>query len=112
MKYTVIAATLAAGLIASVTAAAGEYNYASGIISRLETFGDDLVVHGLDLSPNPAGCDDPSSARLQPSLSAAQKEGLGRILTAAFTAGRPVKVKLSSTECSGDRPAIYAVRVE
>ena len=72
---------------------------------------DDVTVHGLDLSPNPAGCSNPSAGKLQSSLSTAQKEGLVLMLTSAYTAGRQVGVMLSSTDCSGSSPAIYGVHV-
>jgi hypothetical protein len=111
MKYAAILATLAAVSLAALTADADTYNYSRGIITRLETFGDEVIVHGLDLSPNPAGCTKPHKARLKQSLTAAQKAGLVRMLTAAFTAGRQVNVLLSPTQCSADQPAIVAVRV-
>jgi hypothetical protein len=112
MKKATIAATLAASMMSSLTAfAAGSYIYSWGFISRLETFGDDVIVHGLGFSPNPAACSDPFAARLQPSLTAAKKEGLVRMLTVAYSAGRQVRVELSSTECNGSNPAIYGVEI-
>jgi hypothetical protein len=111
MKKSTIAATLAVAMLSSLTALASEYIYSWGVISSLETTGDDVEVFGLALSPNPAGCGTPTQARLQASLSAAKKEGLVKMLTAAFASGRQVRVKLSATECNGTYPAIYGVHV-
>ena len=111
MKKTLVAALVTLVAMPSSLALAGEYIHNWGAISHLEDFGDDVYVYGLDLSPNPALCSTPDHARLQPSLSAAKKAGLRRALTAAFGAGRQVKVKLHSTECSGNRPTIYGVSI-
>ncbi len=111
MKAVIIGAAFAATTTFGIMAFGGQYIYTWGIISGLEDHGDDVDVHGLDLSPNPAGCATPSQARLQTSLSSAKKEGLRSVLHAAFMAGRPVKVKLHATACNGTYPAIYGVLV-
>ncbi len=92
-----------------LTASAGQYISSWGTITQLESHGDGVRVYGLDLSPNPAGCSNPSAATVHVSLSAAKREGLGRALIAAFLSGRKVKVKLHATECNFNTPVIYGV---
>ena len=60
---------------------------------------------------NPGGCSDSSFAVVHPSVSAAGKELMGRMLTAAFLAGRKVKLRISSTSCSGGNPNYTAVQL-
>jgi hypothetical protein len=110
-KMTSFAALVAVSTF-SVAALAGEWTTAWDTIDALESFGDDLHVFGLNLSPNPAGCSVTNVAKVQYSLSTIEKERLGLILTSAFLAGRQVKVKLQSNYCeSGGVPAIYGVDV-
>jgi hypothetical protein len=111
MKKAILCAALAAVSTFSAVALAGEWTTNWDTIDSLESFGDDLHVFGLNLSPNPAGCSSTSAAKVQYSLSTSEKERLALVITSAFLAGREVKVKLHSTVCQDNLPAIYGVDV-
>ncbi len=112
MRKAMIAALLAVGTTVSLSALAGSYNTNWGVITRLESFGDDTYIAGLNVAPNPGGCANTDSARVDSRLSLAKKEGLARALTATFLAGRLVRIKLQSDYCEGGYPAIYGVWVQ
>jgi hypothetical protein len=113
MKNQISFAALALGATISLTARAADPAWTTnwGIITRIESFGDDFHVAGPDFAPNPAGCSTTSLAKVQYSLTLAKKEGLGRTLTSAFLSGRQVKLRLAGT-CEGTNPAIYGVQVK
>jgi hypothetical protein len=112
MKKKIIGALLAVGATFSAAAFAGSYITNWGVITQIESYGDDFHVYGLNLAPNPAGCSSTSLAKVDYRLSAAKKEGLSRTLTSAYLAGRQVKVKLQSDYCEGTNPAVYGVWVQ
>src|SRR5687767_1596679 len=100
MKKTIVAAFVAlVALSSSLAFASGAFTQHWGVITQLEDFGDDLYVHGLDLSPNPAGCASPNYASFLTTLTPAKKEGLRLMLTAAFAAGREVRLRLDDSIC-------------
>ncbi len=113
MKKMVAAAALAFCTMASPTAFAGEYTLSWGVITEIEDFGNNMYVHGLNLTPNPAGCAQPYQAALAVvAVGTSRRAQLMKTLRAAFLAGRQVRLKLHATECSEGRPTIYGVHVK
>jgi hypothetical protein len=113
MRKTTIVAMLATAFTVSVSAMAGEWITNWGTITQIESYGDDFHVYGLNLSqPNSKPCSQTGYGKVDYRLTAAKKEGLSRALTAAFLAGRQVKVKVQTDYCEGNYPAIYGVMVQ
>jgi len=96
----------------SLAADAGSFVTNWGVITQVESYGDDTHVYGLNLAPNPGSCANTGYAKVDYRLTAAKKEGLSRVLTSAFLSGRQVKVKLQSDYCEGGYPAVYGVLVQ
>jgi len=111
MKKAITIATLAVVTTFSLVAAAGQWTSSWGTITKLESYGDDTHIAGLDLSDNPGNCSDITWGKVDYTASPEKKEGLARILTAAFLAGRQVKVKMYNT-CQNGSPKIYGVQVQ
>jgi len=80
-------------------------------ITSLESFGDDVHVQGITLSPNPGGCANTTLAKVRYSLPAASKKALASVLTSAFLANREVKLRLDDV-CEGSYPAIIGVQIQ
>ncbi len=113
MKKSLFSAILALGTTFSLAAFAGEWTSSWSTITGIESFGDDLHVTGLNLSPNPSACSNTGLAKIDYRISVTEKRELGLILQAAFLGGRQVKVKLQTGYCQdGSVPAIYAVQVD
>jgi hypothetical protein len=112
MKKAIICTALAAVSTISAVALAGEWTTSWDTIDGLESFGDDIHVLGLNLSPNPAGCSKTSLAKVQYTLTTSEKERLTLVLTSAFLGNRQIKVKLQSGYCQDDYPVIYGVDVK
>lgn len=92
-------------------------------IDNLIAYGDGVRVDGVPVTPpsgfnvNPAGCSTPLSTQVfaLPTLSAAAKEEMSRILTSALLADRGVRLRLegenATVGCDGANRYYIAVRM-
>ncbi|HEY3495123.1 MAG TPA: hypothetical protein VGK73_10575 [Polyangiaceae bacterium] len=113
MKRMNILASLAlVTTISAAAVAAPQWTTSWDRILTLESFGDDVHIYGVNLSPNPAGCSNTSMAKVRYSLSAASKEALAMVLTSALLANREVKLRLDDTFCQDGVPAVIGVQIQ
>jgi hypothetical protein len=110
MKKFLFASIFSVALMIPFAAAAGVWT-GWGQITELTEYGLGLRVTGLDLSANPAGCSHTETAFVDINLDNVQIDRLNSLLLAAFLSGREVSVKMDSSLCIENRPAIYAVSV-
>jgi len=80
-------------------------------ISQIEEYGSGIKVYGLDLSSNPAKCQENYVALPNPTQEPDKINRLNSMLLAAYMAGKSVELKLSGTACSSNLPTYFAVRV-
>lgn len=92
-----------------ITAAGPTLPWAS--VEEIEDYGTGFLVKGPDYSSNPASCSSTRYGRVNPNLPADQMEQLNKLILSAFLSGHQIRVKIDSSVCAGDYPAIYAVRI-
>ena len=79
----------------------------SAVITRIVSYGDGVRAHSFRTSFNPAGCSQVSQIGPHPNLNAAAREEIGRLMTAAYLAGKQIQLKIDDTTCSAAGYRLY-----
>lgn len=107
MKFLLLATLLAL----SATAHSASSWTSAGKITSLEDYGNGIKVYGMDLSGNPASCQEKGFAMPNSGATPEAINRLNSMLLAAYMAKQSVQIKLSGNSCSSNNPFYYAVRV-